>query len=87
MRTGLFGGWKSGVIASMQSGAVFTVFSSVNQTNAFQPGTLRADLVGNPELSGSERSLSRWFNTNAFAVPALYKFGTAGRSYWKLRGL
>jgi len=31
----------------MQSGAVFTVFSSVNQTNAFQPGTLRADLVGN----------------------------------------
>jgi len=76
----VLGGWKTGVIASMQSGPVFTVYSSVNQTNAFTPGNIRADLIANPILPESERSLSRWFNTAAFRAPALFLFGTAGRS-------
>ncbi|MGH9628575.1 MAG: TonB-dependent receptor domain-containing protein [Bryobacteraceae bacterium] len=83
----LLGGWKSGVIASMQTGSVFTVFSSVNQTNAFPAGTLRADLVGDPKLPSSERSLSRWFNTEAFAIPQPFQFGTAGRSILEGPGL
>ncbi len=78
--TRLFGGWKTGAIVVFQSGPAFTVYSSVNQTNAFPPGSLRADLVGNPKLSGSERTIARWFNTDAFRVPAPYRFGTAGRS-------
>lgn len=77
--TSLFGGWKTGIIASFQSGSPFTVFSSGNQTNAFTPGTLRADLIGNPVLDSSQRSLARWFNTAAFAAPGPFKFGTAGR--------
>jgi len=85
--TALLGGWKSGVIASMQSGAVFTVYSSVNNTNAFTPGALRADLVGDPELDDSERTLGRWFNTSAFAAPAAFRFGTAGRSILEGPGL
>ncbi len=76
----VFGGWKTGVIASFQTGPVFSVFSFINSTNAFPAGALRADLVGNPRLADSERSLSRWFNTAAFAVPAPFRFGTAGRS-------
>jgi hypothetical protein len=78
--TRLFGGWKTGAIATFQSGAAYTVYSAVNQTNAFPPGALRADLLGDPRLSGSERRLGRWFNTDAFRVPAPYRFGTAGRS-------
>ncbi len=76
----LIGGWKTGTIASFQSGPAFSVFNSVNQTNAFPPGTTRPDLVGDPALSGSSRSIARWFNTDAFRAPAPYKFGTAGRS-------
>ncbi|MBI3682165.1 MAG: hypothetical protein HY235_17430 [Acidobacteria bacterium] len=85
--TTLLGGWKTGVIASMQTGAVFTVYSSVNQTNAFPSGSLRADLVGDPKLPESERSISRWFNTAAFRIPAQFRFGTAGRSILEGPGL
>jgi len=65
---------------TLQSGPPFSVFSFTNQTNAFPPGSVRADLVGNPRLPKSERTLARWFNTSAFSIPAPYRFGTAGRS-------
>jgi hypothetical protein len=78
--TSAFGAWKIGTIATFQSGPPFTVYSSVNQTNAFPPGTVRADLVGDPYLSGSERGIARWFNTDAFALPAALRFGNSGRS-------
>ncbi|MFB3828297.1 MAG: hypothetical protein ACE15B_16130 [Bryobacteraceae bacterium] len=78
--TTLFGGWRTGVIASFQSGPPFSVFSFTNQTNAFPAGSVRADLIGNPRLPESERTLARWFNTAAFSQPAAYRFGTAGRS-------
>jgi hypothetical protein len=75
--TRLLGGWKAGAIASIQSGAAFTVFSSVDQTNAFPAGTLRADRIGDPHSSGG--TIARWFNTDAFRIPAAYQFGTSGR--------
>jgi hypothetical protein len=75
--TTLFGGWKAGGIVTMQSGAAFTVFSSVDQTNAFLAGTQRADLVGDANASGG--TIARWFNTDAFRVPGALQFGTAGR--------
>ena len=74
------GGWKTGVIATYQAGSPFSVFNSVNATNAFTPGAVRPDLTGDPYLSGSARKLSQWFNTDAFKAPAPYRFGTAGRS-------
>jgi hypothetical protein len=73
----LFGGWKAGAIVTMQSGAAFTVYSSVDQTNAFPAGTQRADLIGDPHASGG--STARWFNIDAFRIPAALLFGTAGR--------
>lgn len=76
----LIGGWKTGTIASFQSGPAFSVYNSVNQTNAFPSGTVRPDLTGDPFLSGSSRSIARWFNLDAFRAPAPYRFGTAGRS-------
>src|SRR5918992_3716627 len=41
-------------------------------------GTNRADLVGDP--NAGERTVSRWFNTSAFAQPASGTFGTLGRN-------
>ncbi|HTM47926.1 MAG TPA: carboxypeptidase regulatory-like domain-containing protein [Bryobacteraceae bacterium] len=85
--TTLFGGWKLGAITSFQAGPAFTVFSGTNQTNAFNPGTVRADVIGQGSLSDSERTLGRWFNTGAFAAPAQFRFGTAGRGTMSGPGL
>jgi hypothetical protein len=79
----LAGGWKLGVSANFQSGAVFTVFASANTTNGFPAGTLRPNLVGDPRLrSGS--TLQRYFDTAAFAPPPNFQFGDSPRSV--LRG-
>lgn len=78
------GGWRTGVIASFQSGPPFTVLNNTNDTNVFPAGTVRPDIVGNPALSSEERTLSRWFDTSAFVAPAPFRFGTAPRSV--LRG-
>ena len=68
--TAALGGWKVGVLQTLQSGAPFTVTTTANTTNAFPAGPLRPDLVGDPQLPSSERTLSRWFNTAAFVNPA-----------------
>lgn len=80
----VLGGWKTGVLATLESGPPFTVFSATDATNAFPAGPLRADVIGDPRLPSDQRSLGRWFNTDAFRVPAAFQFGTAGRSL--LRG-
>lgn len=78
------GGWRTGVIASFQSGPPFTVYNNTNDTNMFPAGTVRPNLVGDPSLDSEERTLARWFNTGAFAAPAQFRFGTSPRSV--LRG-
>ena len=80
----VLGGWKIGLIASFQSGPPFTVYNKSNTTNAFSAGPLRPNLVGDPTLPESERTIHRWFNTDAFAAPAQYTFGDSPRSV--LRG-
>jgi hypothetical protein len=80
----IFSGWRIGVLETVQSGPVFTVITSANTTNAFPAGPLRPNLVGDPELPGGDRTLSRWFNIGAFANPAPFTFGDSPRSV--LRG-
>ncbi|MBS1855426.1 MAG: TonB-dependent receptor [Acidobacteria bacterium] len=79
----VLGGWKTGVIATFQSGPPFTVFNLADTTNSFPAGALRPDLIGNPVL-GSGRGISQWFNTAAFRAPATNTFGNSPRSV--LRG-
>jgi hypothetical protein len=78
----LLGGWQIGVLSVLQSGQTFTVFDSVNNTNAFPAGTVRPSLIGDP-TTGSQ-SLGHWFNTAAFQTALPYTFGNAPRSV--LRG-
>ncbi len=85
--TRAFGGWRVGMIGSLQSGPTFTVFSLANATNSFNPGANRADIVGQPRLAAGERTLGRWFNTAAFAAPAAFRFGTSGRGIMNGPGL
>jgi carboxypeptidase family protein/TonB-dependent receptor-like protein len=76
--------WRVGVLETLQSGPPFTVTTTANTTNAFPAGTLRPNLVGDPELPSDARTLTRWFNTSAFVNPANFTFGNSPRSV--LRG-
>jgi hypothetical protein len=78
----LVGGWQIGVLSVLQSGQLFTVYDSVNNSNAFPAGAMRPNLIGDPN-AGSP-TLARWFNAAAFQSAALYTFGNSPRSV--LRG-
>ncbi len=78
------GGWSVGLLGTLQSGAPFTVTTQTNTTNAFPAGAQRADVAGDPQLPAGDRTLNRWFNTDAFSQPAQYTFGNGGRGI--LRG-
>ena len=64
--------------------AIYRRHGGEHDERVSRPGPLRPDLVGDPDLSSDQRTLSRWFNTGAFANPALFTFGNSPRSV--LRG-
>lgn len=81
---GIVNGWEVSAIYTYQSGGAL-LFSSATNTNFSQGGGQRPNLVGNPVIADSERSLTRWFNTAAFTAPVAYAFGTAPRSLGNIR--
>ena len=57
------------------------MIEQVNQTNAFSPAN-RPNVIGDPTISGSRsraEQIARWFDTSAFAAPAQFTLGNAGR--------
>lgn len=78
----VLGDWRVGVLGTFQSGQTFTVYDSVNQSNAFSAGTMRPNLIG--DAQAGTQTLARWFNTAAFQSAAPYTFGNSPRSV--LRG-
>ncbi|MCU0227061.1 MAG: carboxypeptidase regulatory-like domain-containing protein, partial [Bryobacterales bacterium] len=59
------GGWGLGGIMNWQAAAPFTVTTQAN-TVFSAIGSLRADIARDPNLSSDQRSLGRWFDTEAF---------------------
>jgi hypothetical protein len=47
----------------------------------------RPNVSKDPRLSGSERSLNRWYDVSAFSLPAQYTIGNAGRGLVQGPGL
>jgi outer membrane receptor protein involved in Fe transport len=79
---GLLAGWQVNAIATYQTGEPFGVTNLAGRANTggappAGQGLDRPDLVGNPELPKSERTVARWFNTDAFQPQALFTLGTA----------
>jgi hypothetical protein len=72
----VLGGWQINGLVSIYAGLPFTVSSSINTLNG--SGGQRADRLRNGTLSRSERSLQRYFDTAAFAVPGQFLFGNSG---------
>jgi hypothetical protein len=73
----LVGGWSLGSVVLVQTGAPITVNTQTNTTYSNSP-TLRADVIRDPNLPGDQRTLNRWFDTDAFRQPAPYVFGNEG---------
>lgn len=80
---GLLSGWAVNGILTLRSGQPFTVLSGVdNSTSGI--GKDRADLIGNPVLSGSRshaQLVKAFFNTAAFAPNALGTYGDTPRNF------
>ena len=78
----LAGGWEITGSTRLASGVPLTITQSANSANSFGAGSMRPDLVGDPELSGDRArgdQIRAWFNTAAFAQPAPNTFGNSGR--------
>ena len=75
---GVFGGWQLNGITTAQTGSPFTIMVS-GDPNSTGGGTLRANRLANGNLSSSQRTVQRWFDTSAFVAPPLFQFGSAGR--------
>jgi Carboxypeptidase regulatory-like domain/TonB dependent receptor len=77
----LLGGWQVSGIHVLQSGLALTAtLGGSTVLNIGGERRARPNLVGDPELPSSQRTIERWFNTDAFAAfsPAPQAFGNAG---------
>jgi hypothetical protein len=77
----VLGGWQLTGINVLQSGLALTAtLGGSTVLNLGGERRARPNLIGDPELPDSERTLERWFNTDAFAAfsPAPQAFGNAG---------
>src|SRR5260221_2896778 len=79
MRT-LLGGWNLNGIVSMNSGQPLTVTSGVDNART-GTGNQRADLVGNPYITGDrshQDQYTQWLLRSAFAPNAVRTYGPLG---------
>jgi len=75
----ILGGWQLSAIYSAQSGTFVTAEMSCTDIEADPNVSCRANEVANPTLPKRQRTLARWFNTAAFAIPSTDTYGDAAR--------
>ena len=72
--------WSVGVIAELRTGTPLEAIELTNNTNSYSQG-VRPNVVNDPNQVPGGQRLAEWFNTTAFAAPAPYTFGNAGRTF------
>jgi len=72
-------GWRANGIATLQSGAPFTVNLGTDRANIGSGPAQRPDALCDPN-DRAPHTAEQWFNTSCFALPAAFAFGTAGRN-------
>ena len=85
----VLGNWTLASIWTWQSGFPYNVYDGSDRcltAGSYTP-TCRPNLVGDPILSGSERTPTRWFNTAAFQRADVGQFGNAPRNSVRGPGL
>ncbi|HUO60147.1 MAG TPA: TonB-dependent receptor [Candidatus Acidoferrales bacterium] len=78
----VFGDWTLSSSITAGSGTPFTASVRGNSVDVASGtnGSLRASMVPGQSISIGNPSLTHWFNTAAFTIPASGTFGTAGRN-------
>jgi outer membrane receptor protein involved in Fe transport len=85
----IIGNWQLNGIVLLRSGRPFGLTVPGDIANTGNTGYMRPNYVGG-DVNLKDPTPSRWFNTDAFKVPAAFTFGTAGRhnlrsdGYWNL---
>ena len=78
-----FSDWRGSAILVIQSGAPFTVNLS-SAHDVANIGLIGGNNIERPNLTadpnGGPKTPEEWFNVGAFALPAQYTFGNAGRN-------
>ena len=74
----LAGGWSVAGIATLESGRRVNLTVRGNPSNTGSPD--RPNVLRNPFLDASQRTLYRWFDTTAFVPNAPFTYGNAGRN-------
>jgi hypothetical protein len=75
--------WQLAAVYQAQSGMPFTVSvfgDTANSGTVLGENPIRANYTGAPVFGPGTRTASEWINPAAFAVPAGYTFGNAGRN-------
>jgi hypothetical protein len=72
----VLGGWQLSTIASIQSGGAFAVTVQGGAARVNTGSDQRPNRLREANLSSSERSIFRWFDTDAYAVAPMYTFGS-----------
>jgi hypothetical protein len=75
--------WHLSTIYQAQSGMPFTVSvfgDTANSGTVLGENPIRANYTGVPVFGPGTRTAAEWFNAAAFATPAAYTFGDAGRN-------
>jgi hypothetical protein len=75
----IVGNWSISGIWSMSTGEHFTPALAAAVSNSAGGGGDRPDRTRDGNLDPSERMIDRWFDLGAFASPAQFTFGNAGR--------
>jgi hypothetical protein len=78
LRQGL-GGWQTNAILNFQTGFPFNVIISPDQANT-GAGNQRPNLVGKLHSNCGDGHLTGCIDSSAFALPAQYTYGNAGRN-------
>ncbi len=66
------GDWQLASIVTLQTGQPVTAILATALSGTQSNGTDRPNLIADPNLPGSQRRPTRWFNTNAFATPPIF---------------
>ena len=73
-------GWQVNAIAQFFDGLPFSVASGTALGDGLSPRAQLRPGFGNGSLPKGQRTLGKWFNTAAFAVPAAGTWGNSGRN-------
>ena len=75
--------WTFSTIYQIQSGMPFTISvfgDTANSGTVLGENPIRANLTGEPVFGPGTHTADEWFNPSAFATPAAFTYGDAGRN-------